>query len=159
MTINMVIFEYTLPGHACHPRTTVLCRCHHLYIPLLLRHLYQSAKNKHVMIAFPSLRFMFKGRNFNFLPFYILKRNEGFCLQIEFSLLKEAQTTLWRILYNSKFNFKKIIVCPLNNAWALNDERFHLLVFLVIQKPPFSNTQFEFITVNNQPTPYYPYDN
>lgn len=48
----MVIFEYKLPGHACHPRTTVLCKCHHLYIPLLLRHLYQSAKNNHVMIAF-----------------------------------------------------------------------------------------------------------
>ena len=108
----------------------------------------------------PSLRFMFKGTNFYFfLPFYILKRNEGFCLQIEFSLVKEAQTTLWRILYNSKFNFKKIHSMSFNNAWALNNERFDLLVFLVIQKPSFSNTQFEFITVNNQPTPYYPYDN
>lgn len=74
----MVIFEYTLPGHACHPRTTVLCRCHHLYIPLLLRHLYQSAKNNHVMIAIhtlfqPFTAFHVQSRIFSFLAFLYTK--------------------------------------------------------------------------------------
>ena len=72
----MVIFEYILPGHACHPRTTVLCKCHHLCIPLLLRHLYQSAKNNHVMIAIHTL---FQP----FTAFHVQRQNFFFfCLSI-----------------------------------------------------------------------------